>query len=288
MNILLIYNPKAGHKSGKKLLPQTKQLFEEKNINLDLKLTEYAGHGTEIITQTDFEKYDGVVVAGGDGMAFELINGYYRNPSKKRIPIGILPIGTGNAFARDLNLDKSRLRESVEIIAKNKFKKVDVGKFTVKNTDYYYLNILGFGFVADVSKSAQGLKIFGGAAYLLAVFYQTIFLNPYKSLKMGVVLVDGTSTLVAWNSGRKELISPHLKFGFAYPFKLSIFQILPVGDIHLRFDNPGSASQLSIKKTGMDFFFGLEVGYKEKVFIRVGNHRSSLTESRDLPRLKEG
>jgi diacylglycerol kinase (ATP) len=180
MKILLIYNPKAGHKSGEKRLPQVKQLFTEQDIEIDLQQTEYAGHGTELVRQTDFDKYDGIVVAGGDGMAFELINGYFRNPSEKRIPIGILPIGTGNAFARDLNLDKSRLKESVESIVKNKTRKVDVGRFSVKNVDYYYLNILGFGFVADVSKSAQNLKVFGGTAYLLGVLYQVIFLKPYR------------------------------------------------------------------------------------------------------------
>ena len=132
------------------------------------------------------------------------------------------------------------------------------------------------GNVKIIKKNAEDYSAWGIG------FDLGIFLNPYKSLKMGVVLVDGTSTLVAWNSGRKELISPHLKFGFAYPFQLSIFQILPAGDIHLRFDNPGSASQLSIKKIGMDFFFGLEVGYKEKVFIRVGNHRGDITAGTGL------
>lgn len=104
-----------------------------------------------------------------------------------------------------------------------------------------------------------------------------VFWNPYKSLRIGAVIVDGTSTLVAWNSGRKELVSPHIKLGVAYPFQLSSFQILPVIDMHLRFDNPGSAAQVFFNKTGIDFYYGLEAGYKEKVYIRVGNQRGDLT-----------
>ena len=109
-----------------------------------------------------------------------------------------------------------------------------------------------------------------------------IFWSPYKAMKVGVVLVDGTSTLVAWNSGRKELISPHCKLGVAYPFELSDFHILPVVDLHVRFDNPGSASQISIHKTGMDFFYGLEAGYKQGIFIRIGNQRGDFTAGTGL------
>jgi diacylglycerol kinase (ATP) len=179
VKILLIINPKSGHKSGEKLNSQIIQKFEEKNIELDFHLTEFKRHGQEIVQNARFEDYDGIVFCGGDGMAFETINGYFRNRSEKRIPIGVIPIGTGNAYARDLDFAKDRWEESVEAIASQKTRKIDVGKFTLKDESYYYLNILGFGFVADVSETAQSLKLFGGTSYLLGVLYQTIFLNPF-------------------------------------------------------------------------------------------------------------
>lgn len=179
MKVLLVYNPYAGHKRAKKILPQVEALFTEKKIDFDLRLTDYPKHAVEIVRQANFHQYDGVVASGGDGTLFEVVNGYFQNPSKKRIPLGILPTGTGNAFARDLNLDVSRWQDAVGVIRLAKPRKVDVGLFHTHGQDVYYLNILGLGFVADVTKTAHRLKIFGNISYTLGVFYQTILLNAH-------------------------------------------------------------------------------------------------------------
>lgn len=100
MKILLIYNPFAGHKRATKILPQVEAKFTQQKIDFDLHLTNYPEHAREIVQESDFKQYDGLVAAGGDGTLYEVINGYYRNSSKKKIPLGILPIGTGNAFVR--------------------------------------------------------------------------------------------------------------------------------------------------------------------------------------------
>ena len=180
MKILLVYNPYAGHKRAQKILPQVEAHFTQNNIEFDLSLTDYPEHAREIVAEANFKKYDGLVAAGGDGTLFEVINGYYRNPTRKKIPLGILPIGTGNAFVRDLDLDASRWKEAIEVISHNKPKKVDVGHFRTHGQDYYYLNILGLGFVADVGATAKKLKILGNISYTLGVLYQTIFLKSHR------------------------------------------------------------------------------------------------------------
>jgi YegS/Rv2252/BmrU family lipid kinase len=180
MKILLLYNPYAAHKRAMKLLPHVEALFTQYEIDFDLFLTDYPEHGIEIIRQADFSMYDGVVAAGGDGTLFEVINGYFKNSSERKIPLGVLPIGTGNAFARDLDLDNSRLDQAVKIISDRKLRKVDVGNFKTHGQEYYYLNILGIGFVADVTETARKLKFFGNIAYTFGVFYRTILLNSNR------------------------------------------------------------------------------------------------------------
>ena len=167
MKILLVYNPFAGHKRGEKLLPQIEGLLTEKKIDFDLRLTDYPEHAMEIVSQTNFREYDGIVAAGGDGTLFEVINGYFKNRKKGRIPLGVLPTGTGNAFARDLDIDVSRWEEAVEIIHAGQRRKVDVGHFRTHGQDYYYLNIMGLGFVADVTKTALAFKFLGNVSYTL-------------------------------------------------------------------------------------------------------------------------
>ncbi len=187
MNILLVYNPYAGHQRAKKLLPQVESALVKNNITFDLALTDYPEHATEIVKQTDFKIYDGIVAAGGDGTLFEVINGYFKNTSKVKIPLGILPLGTGNAFARDIELDVSRWQEAINIIALQKPKKIDVGYFHTHGQDYYYLNILGLGFVADVTKTAFKLKNLGNISYTFGVLYRTIML---KSDKISIQIDD--------------------------------------------------------------------------------------------------
>jgi len=177
MKVLLVFNPNAGHGHAGKILPQVEAAFKENGIDFDLQTTQFQGHGVEITGNADFSAYDGIVAAGGDGTLYEVINGYFQNPSSLRIPIGVLPVGTGNAFVRDLNLDNDSWTEAVKIIASQKTRKLDVGKYHANDKDYYFLNILGMGFVADVGKIAVKLKFLGNISYTLGVLWRTIFLS---------------------------------------------------------------------------------------------------------------
>jgi len=170
----------AAHKRAKKILPEVEAKFDACGITFDIRKTDYPEHATDIVRHADFGAYDGVVAGGGDGTLFEVINGYFKNPDRGKIPLGVLPVGTGNAFARDLELDASRWQEAVDVIALNKPKNVDAGFFRTHGQEYYFLNILGLGFVADVGKTAFKLKVFGNVAYTFGVLYQTLFLKAYQ------------------------------------------------------------------------------------------------------------
>lgn len=185
MKIFYLNNPASGHKNGIKYFSKIKEAFTKRGIEFDFRQTEYAGHGTEIIKSLDFSSYDGIVISGGDGTIFEMINGYFSNNSAKRIPVGVVPIGRGNAFARDLDLVPERWAEAIDAIISGKTKKVDVGVFTTGEMKYYFLNILGFGFVTDIAAIALKLKMFGDLSYILGVFYRTIALKSFN-LKMEI------------------------------------------------------------------------------------------------------
>ena len=215
MKALLVYNPQAGHGRARKILPKIESLFNKHKIEFDLCLTDYPEHGIDIVRGIAFNQYDCLVAAGGDGTLFEVINGYYKNKSTKRIPLGILPIGTGNAFARDLDLDNTMIESAVEIIANNITKKVDVGYFKTHGQEYYYLNILGLGFVADVTETAHKLKLFGNLSYTLGVLYRTIFLKSNDvTLEIDGKKYDRQCTFIEVSNTRYTanfLMAPHAK-----------------------------------------------------------------------------
>lgn len=185
--ILLVYNPFAGHGRAGKILKQVEEEFTKLKVDFDLKLTDYPEHAVTLIKNVNLKEYDAVVAAGGDGTLFEVVNGYYQNKGKKKPPLGILPVGTGNAVARDLDLHVSKWKKAVKIIADQNIRKMDVGQFTCHGQSYYFLNILGLGFVADVTKTAKKLKFLGNISYTLGVLWHMITL---RSLKLKIEL-DG-------------------------------------------------------------------------------------------------
>ncbi|KAA3613127.1 MAG: diacylglycerol kinase family lipid kinase [Calditrichaeota bacterium] len=187
MKLLLIYNPESGGKRAAKILPEVKSYFEEKKIYVEVLITEYSWHGIELVKNANLAKYEGVIAAGGDGTLFETVNGYYQNSGANKPPLGLLPIGTGNAFGKELGLTSYQWQKAIDIISENKPKKIDSVRLTTEGKTYHYLNIMGIGFVADVGVSVEKIKSLGELSYLLGVLYQIAFL---KSFKM-ILIMDG-------------------------------------------------------------------------------------------------
>lgn len=187
MKLLLIYNSQAGGKRSAKYLSRILEYFEQKNIEIDLQITKYKWHGIELVKNADFQFYNGIIASGGDGTLFEVVNGYCLNPQEKKPPIGLIPNGTGNAFARELNLKSFEWKKAIDLIEKNKVKKIDAAKLNTEGKTYYYINILGIGWPAEVGKSVEKIKYLGEISYLFAVLYHIIFMKNVKT----EIVIDG-------------------------------------------------------------------------------------------------
>ncbi|GMU95242.1 MULTISPECIES: PorV/PorQ family protein [Ignavibacterium] len=97
------------------------------------------------------------------------------------------------------------------------------------------------------------------------------FYTPFENLYLGANLQDATTTLVAWSTGRNELVSPTLKIGGAY--KLTEFlggYIMPALDFDVRFENRRFASQFNLGPVSFDMHAGLEYTFRNLVYIRGG------------------
>jgi diacylglycerol kinase (ATP) len=180
MKLLLVANPCAGHGRAGRLLAEVGDVCRDLGLDVDTRLTERPGHATEIIEAEDLASFDGVVATGGDGTVFEAVNGLFRNPAGPAIPFGVLPMGTGNSFSLDLGLKRGEVRQALDLIAGGATRKVDVGRCRTEDRDLFYLNILGLGFVSDVTATAAKLKLLGNLSYTLGVIYRTAFLGTSR------------------------------------------------------------------------------------------------------------
>lgn len=103
-----------------------------------------------------------VVVAGGDGT----INSVLQPLLKLGKPLGILPLGTANDFARTLGIPPD-LGAAAAIIVAGRTKRIDVGVVNGR----YFLNAAGIGFSTKLQSElpAWAKRYFGPLAYAFGV-----------------------------------------------------------------------------------------------------------------------
>ena len=186
MKLLLIFNPHAAMGRASKLLPDIRKGLEQ-FAAVEVAPTRHAGHAVELVVEAELGAFDGVIAAGGDGTLFEVLNGLYRKEPRERVPLGLVPVGTGNAFVRDLGLMPGDWQKGIDIIARNQPRKVDVGRVKTSSETFHFLNIIGMGFAVDAGMTAKKLKMLGNAAYTLGTLWETIKLKSYPLL----IEIDG-------------------------------------------------------------------------------------------------
>ncbi len=134
------------------------------------------------------------------------------------------------------------------------------GTFSKKQSDNFYWGAN----VKVVSRtiaeySALGIGFDIGALY-----------EPTDNLYLGANLMDITTTLIAWDGGSNELISPTAKLGVAYGFEFLGGRFLPALDFDLRFENRKFASTFSVGPVSFDVRAGMEYNFRNLFMIRAG------------------
>jgi hypothetical protein len=94
--------------------------------------------------------------------------------------------------------------------------------------------------------------------------------SPLDNLFLGANAQDITTTLLAWTTGRNELISPTLKIGGTYMLYAFNGRFAPTVDVDVRFENRQFASATHVGGISLDPHIGLEFDYRETVALRVG------------------
>ena len=178
MKLLMLVNPHAGNKRGKTAAEKTLSLFQQKGVKVETLYSEYAGHMIEIAEREVHGAWDGIVAVGGDGTLYEVINGMMRGNDQLPIPLGVIPVGTGNSFSRDLAI--STFDDAIGKILAGTTRKVDLGKCVCAGSSFYFINILGFGFVADVAQKASFFKKWGSLSYVIGVLIITMKLESFQ------------------------------------------------------------------------------------------------------------
>jgi len=93
---------------------------------------------------------------------------------------------------------------------------------------------------------------------------------PFKNFSLGANLQDITTTLVAWSTGRNELIVPTAKVGAAYHFNFLGGTITPALDFNVKFEGRKFASEAYLGPISVDMLAGFEYNFRNIFMIRGG------------------
>ncbi len=174
--LLFIFNLHSGTGEICKHLAEVLDVFTQYGYEVVAYPTQAAGDGMQKVID-EGEGYDRIVVAGGDGMLHEVLNGVMR--LKKELVVGYIPSGTVNDFATTHRLPKNNIMEAAKIAAGEHISTVDVGKFG----DRYFSYVAAFGIATNVAydtdqKAKKRWRIF---AYVANIFKSIFFRNQFKT-----------------------------------------------------------------------------------------------------------
>jgi YegS/Rv2252/BmrU family lipid kinase len=171
----LIYNPASGDKTFADSLDECVAVFQSAGFETHLFRSARKGDIETHIAEMPNSFYDAVVVSGGDGTVNIALNALLKN--KHDAPLGIIPSGTANDFARAGGIPASPA-DAAELIAHGSALPSDVGLVG----DKYFLNVCGAGFLTNISQTVDdNIKlIFGKLAYYMKGIAQLPNFSPLR------------------------------------------------------------------------------------------------------------
>ena len=199
MRARLIVNPTSGTDRGRDMLPSINQRLRTLARDLDITMTVDAEDVSRAAARAADEGCDALYVAGGDGTVNAAVRGLMREDGDPPSPpIGIIPLGTGNDFAKALGLGEDP-DAAIQALLDPRVVAVDIGLLNGRP----FVNTSAGGFVADVSEAVtEGLKdATGKLAYLIGGARALLGSEPFS----GRLIVHGAPGDVPTWDGSADL-----------------------------------------------------------------------------------
>jgi YegS/Rv2252/BmrU family lipid kinase len=167
---LLVVNPHGGKRRGLAVLEQVQPVFTAAGAELEVRVTERSGHAQEIARSTNLDGYAGLCLIGGDGTVHEVVNGLLQREMPPVVPLGIIPAGTGNTVHQHLHGQVGPQEAALQILT-GSIDSLDVVRVTLASQVLFCMNIIGWGAVVDINRTAEKLRRFGPPRYATAALW---------------------------------------------------------------------------------------------------------------------
>ncbi len=162
---LLLANPVSRSGMGKEGAERISQMLSSlpsSTCTLEAKLTTGPGDATKIAAAAG--DFDTLLVLGGDGVIHEAVNGLMSLEKGQRPVLGVIPMGSGNDYARTLHIIKNRPEKAMEQLLAAHTQDLDVGQVN----GVHFMETLSFGLDAAIALDTMNHRTTGRGAHLFA------------------------------------------------------------------------------------------------------------------------
>jgi diacylglycerol kinase (ATP) len=180
---LFLVNPYAGRGKAKRIWKQVESELQQHQIAYHVRFTTKTMEAMSFSKQAKQQQWTAVVAIGGDGTVHEVANGL----AGGSIPLGYIPAGTGNDFARQCQIPFDPI-QAWERIRRHHVQTIDI----LREREKIMLCYISAGFDGYVSKRVNDSRwktLFGNASYPIGAL---LCLRKFRPFQLHIQL-DGVA-----------------------------------------------------------------------------------------------
>lgn len=128
--LLVIANPAAHSGDGAEAAAFAERFlrsYSSATSGFELKLTHAPGDARRMASAASAEGFDTVAALGGDGVIHEAAGGLMALPTEARPRLAVIPMGSGNDYARTLGLARDDVAAALGQLVRGRERSLDVG-----------------------------------------------------------------------------------------------------------------------------------------------------------------
>lgn len=186
--VYVLVNPHGGTGDARSIYrKQIEPVLMAANAKVTMVETTYMGHATDLMRNLDITQYDTVVCCSGDGIPYEVINGFYARPDRgvaafDKIAVTQLPCGSGNALSFSTHGTDNAFDATVSMLKAQKTKldlmAVSQGTGLNSTTKLSFLSQC-YGMIADADIGTEHLRWLGSVRFELGVIQKVLLRATY-------------------------------------------------------------------------------------------------------------
>lgn len=182
----IVANPVAGRSTDPDRWNRIVSELQRRYPAAAFRPTQGPGDERRIVSELLAMPVDQLVIAGGDGTLHQVVDALLASPlsASERPAIGLVPLGSGNDFARGLGIPLAPL-EAIHALDQTHEAAVDIGRLTflgeapVRSAHWLNQCYLGFG-AAVVDRVSHGSRPADQSAYLRAALRELWHARPHR------------------------------------------------------------------------------------------------------------